>query len=123
MTINLNQARKLAELGVIKQSEKIWAEIIALTGDESFILSTPNVLCSKIIHTTGVFYPAYNAEELLGMLKGCLEIYRHPSEKRTWQICGEYGEPIYGATLTEALCNKLIHDLENGIISVEEINK
>ncbi len=27
------------------------------------------------------------------------------------------------ATLTEALCNKLIFDLENGVVTVEEVNK
>ncbi len=32
-------------------------------------------------------------------------------------------DDIHGSTLTEALGNKLIHDLENGIITAGEVNK
>lgn len=119
MTISLTQARKLQSLGVDKYAEKSWWSNPVQTDGPFLDSCNADVDACYLLHIA----QAYNAEELLGILKGVLEIYRHPSEKRTWQICGEHGEPIYGATLTEALGNKLIYDLENGIITAEEANR
>lgn len=117
MTITLNQARKLAELGVRKKTDYCWID----EGNHF----PPRLQLSIRCH--GHPY-AYNAEELLGMLKGDLEMYRFEGEC-TVSTAVNHDKPsqdcttFYGATLTEALCNKLIFDLENGVVTVEEVNK
>ena len=123
MTINLNQARKLAELGVKRKTLKYWGVMNA------GYRGTPRI--ADAWTDLGIYdnvLPAYNAEELLGMLKGDLEMYRFEGEC-TASTAVNHDKPsqdcttFYGATLTEALCNKLIFDLENGVVTVEEVNK
>lgn len=124
MTINLNQARKLAELGVKRDAEKILAWS---TNNKYELFITSEIEIPDLYCLPNVF-PAYNAEELLGMLKGDLEMYRFEGEC-TASTAVNHDKPsqdcttFYGATLTEALCNKLIFDLENGVVTVEEVNK
>jgi hypothetical protein len=124
MTITFEQAKKLHELGVRKHSEKAWwyhehidHPIVDISGRMGYGKIEP------VAH-------AYSAEELLAMMShGDLEIVR--SENATYytfclmkDVDGvEYWGQVNGATLTEALGNKVIHDLENNIITIEEINK
>lgn len=124
MTISLTQARKLQSLGVDKFAEKSWWSNPVQT-DEPFLDScNADVDACYLLHIA----QAYNAEELLGMLKGDLEIYRFEGEC-TVSTAVNHSNPsqdcttFYGATLTEALGNKLIYDLENGIITAEEANR
>lgn len=123
MTINLDQAKKLHELGVRKKPLKYWGVM-----DEDY-RGKPRI--TDAWTDTGIYdhiYPAYNSEELVGMLKADLEIYRFEGD---WTISTamNHGNPsqdctvFYAATLTEVLGDKLIHDLENGIVSLEDVSR
>ena len=122
MTISLNQARKLAELGVKRDAEKILAWS---TNNKYELFITSEIEIPDLYCLPNVF-PAYNAEELLGMMEGGYDI--NVCEEKTVQVAAWYDmyqgcEYFRAATLTEALCNKLIFDLENGVVTVEEVNK
>lgn len=122
MTISIEQAKKLHELGVMKASEKRWY------GEE-----IDGIVCWETEYTKSYNVPsinkpyAYNAEELVGMMKYMGVTLEQKND--VWYCYTYDGEPeqiyatIYGATLTEALGNKLICDLENGIVSLEEVNR
>ena len=116
-TITLNQAKRLAELGV---ERKINHGYYWRLSDDKLAWVCVLVIYSEVKH--GI--PAYSAEELIKLLRAKehiqIEIYSHGDGFMFYQ---EGKEDIYGATLTEALCNKLIYDLENGITTIEEVNK
>lgn len=125
MTITLQQAKRLSELGVRKEAYFCWMK----SDDwDNYVVRTDleRQLTPEIL---SYVYPAYNAEELVSMIKGDLEIVR--SEEMTfYTFCQmkdedgiEYFGQVHGSTLTEALANKLIYDLENGIITAEDVNK
>lgn len=124
MTINLDQARKLCELGVEVKAEKDWRH--DYKGNATIVRNYGGTRQPQM----GVSYlPAYNAEELIKLLRSKehiqIDIYSHGDGFMFHQegsfVAGE--DDIYGSTLTEALGNKLIHDLENGIITAGEVNK
>lgn len=125
MTTTLDQSRKLYELGVRKESEKGWAwtdwehspepepfELISLPGTNRDYYST--------------LYPAYNAEELIAMMQlnnrpQLMIVYDRINK---WQVMLLDIHPVVlGDNITQALATRLIYDLENNIISLEEINK
>lgn len=115
MPINLTQAQKLQELGVRIKSLKVWGVM-----NEDY-RGKPRI--ADTWTDTGIYdntYSAYNAEELLTMLDRKFTIA--PYGDNEW-MCSSIGRIHCGANLTEALGNKLIHDIENGIVLVEEINK
>lgn len=121
MTINLEQAKRLWELGVRKEAEKSWA-VWELIGEQSLYLTSS---CKDMRFKEGKTYYAYNAEELIAMIKtpmmfsinnGYVTMQASNSEQITYLELAKI-------TLTEALANKLIYDIENGIITPEEINK
>lgn len=120
MTINLTQARRLQSLGVDKYAEKSWWSNPVQT-DEPFLDScNADVDACYLLHIA----QAYNAEELLGMLKNPL-MFSITNGYVTMQadINGQITYLEFAKiTLTEALGNKLIYDLENGIITAEEVN-
>lgn len=121
MTINIDQSRKLCELGVKKAGLKVWGvKLHEIKEKPPFYYLTDSWMD---IGRYSFVYPAYDAEELISMLKGDLYMFRGESG---WWWCGEeYGDPCEhgGATVTEALANKLIYDIENGITTIEEVNK
>lgn len=124
MTINLNQARKLAELGVEVCTRLLFrVDSRGCTTINGYAGGEPNKTARYPQMGVSIL-EAYNAEELLGMMKGQkLSIYKTDSD---WCCYDSSVYPFishYGATLTEALGNKLIHDLENGVVTVEEVNK
>ena len=115
-TITLDPARKLWELGVRKEAERCYQNLPERLGMRT--TPTPEQIAARY------HYPAYNAEELIAMMDGMYQIYIR-QDKRVEIYTDPYSDektPMYD-TLTEALCNKLIYDIENGIITVEEINK
>lgn len=123
MTINLQQAKKLHELGVRKKPLKYWGVM-----DEDY-RGKPRI--TDAWTDTGIYdhiYPAYSAEELLKMNRSTMIITIY-DDGTTIAIQSDkndenqYLEIESGTTLTEALCNKLIHDLENGIVSLDEVNE
>lgn len=123
MTITLNQAQKLHELGVRKKPLKYWGVM-----DEDY-RGKPRI--TDAWTDTGIYdhiYPAYSAEELLKMNRSTMIITIY-DDGTTIAIQSDkndenqYLEIESGTTLTEALGNKLIHDLENGIITAGEVNK
>lgn len=124
MTITLDQARKLHELGVRKKPLKYWGVM-----NEDY-RGKPRIVDGWAdLGIYDVVYPAYNAEELIKLLRAKehiqIDIYSHGDgfmfhQEGSW-VAGE--DDIHGSTLTEALGNKLIHDLENGIITAGEVNK
>jgi hypothetical protein len=116
MTITLDQSRKLWELGVRKEAGKSYQNLPERLGIRT--TPTPEQIAARY------HYPAYNAEELIAMMQGMYQIYIR-QDKRVEIYTEPYSDektPMYN-TLTQALCNKLIYDIENGIITVEEINK
>jgi len=121
VNINLEQAKRLWELGVRKLPEDMYSR---QAGSDKFTLGLDGSFCVIVEQ-----FPAYNAEELIKLLRSkehiSIEIYSHGDGFLFHQegsfVAGE--DDIYGNTLTEALCNKLIYDIENGIITPEEINK
>ncbi len=120
MTINLQQAKKLHELGVRKKrGESHW--FIRGSYDVDFRLwHGKDCPCDKN------HLPAYSAEELLKMNRSTMIItitVVHIAIQSDKNDENQYFEIESGTTLTEALCNKLIYDLENGIVSLEEVNK
>lgn len=121
MTITLDQARKLHELGVRKKPLKYWGVM-----NEDY-RGKPRIADAWTdLGIYDVVYPAYNAEELFSMIEGGYDI--NVCEEKTVQVAAWYDvyqgcEYFRANTITEALADKLIHDLENGIISVEEVNK
>lgn len=121
MTITLEQARKLCELGVRKRAEKRWY------GEE-----IDGIVCWETERTKSYNVPssdkpyAYNAEELFSMIEGGYDI--NVCEEKTAQVVAWYDvyqgcEYFRANTLTEALADKLIFDIENGIVTVEDVNK
>jgi len=122
MTITLDQARKLHKLGVRKESDFYYCSYKGEQFNKYYKL--------QIIQNTFKYaFPAYNAEELIKLLRAKehiqIDIYSHDDgfmfhQEGSW-VAGE--DDIHGSTLTEALANKLIFDLENGIVSIEEVNK
>jgi len=125
MTITLAQAKRLSELGVRK--EAYWSWTHWKVSGESGLYHTSS--CNRQQLKEGRNYPAYNAEELIKLLRAKehiqIDIYSHGDgfmfhQEGSW-VAGE--DDIHGSTLTEALGNKLIHDLENGIITAGEVNK
>lgn len=124
MTISIEQAKKLHELGVRRKPLKYWG---VMNEDHR---GEPRIVDGWAdLGIYDVVYPAYSAEELIKLLRAKehipIDIYSHGDGFMFHQegsfVAGE--DDIYGATLTEALGNKLIYDLENGIVSVEEVNK
>lgn len=114
MTINLEQARKLHELGVTKFAEERYSR---QANSDKFALNVDWSYCVIVEE-----YWAYDTEELVAMLEGSYRI----------AVCGDksvrigsdcYTETFEGTTITEALCNKLIYDIENGITTIDEVNK
>ena len=124
MTINLMQAQKLQELGVKVKAQFVWFTVYADNKYWAKILYEGK-LTEDDLAASETIYPAYNAEELLTMLKN--EILISTSNGYVVMITGRNYQvtPLELAkiTLTEALANKLIYDLENGIVSLEEVNK
>lgn len=124
MAINIDQARKLHKLGVKKECEKSWAHW-ELTKESSLFLTSS---CKDMRFKEGKTYYAYNTEELLNMIEGDLELYRFGN---SWSVSTavNHNKPsqdcttFYGATLAEALANKLIYDIGNGTATLEEVNK
>ncbi len=113
--ITLDQARKLCELGVEKEAYFMWRSHNGKSELWKFTKTAP-VMDVR-------FYPAYNAEELIAMMDGMYQIYIR-QDKRVEIYTDPYSDektPMYD-TLTQALAAKLIYDIENGIITVEEIN-
>lgn len=128
MTINLQQAKRLNELGVRKKAQFVWFTVYADNKYWDKILYEGK-LTEDDIAASETIYPAYNAEELIKLLRAKehiqIDIYSHGDgfmfhQEGSW-VAGE--DDIHGSTLTEALGNKLIHDLENGIITAGEVNK
>ena len=128
MTINLEQAKRLRELGVRKNSQFVWCTVYADNKYWDKILYEGK-LTEDDLNAFETILPAYNAEELIKLLRSKehmpIEIYSHGDGFMFHQegsfAAGE--DDIYGNTLTEALADKLIFDIENGIITPEEINK
>ena len=124
MNINLEQAKRLWELGVEKEAYFMWR---SYNGKAELWKFNRTMYITPVMNVW--FYPAYNAEELIKLLRSKehipIEIYSHGdgfmfhNDRLSTSSKGD----IYGTTLTEALANKLIYDIENGIITVEEINK
>lgn len=118
MTINLEQARKLQELGVTKTARMAYHH--TELPDTSFLIAVSGGATSY--DNTEMSY-AYNAEELIKLLRAKehiqIEIYSHGDG---FMFHHEGTDDIYGDSITECLANKLIYDLENGITTVEEIN-
>jgi len=128
MTLNLQQAKRLNELGVRKKAQFVWFTVYADNKYWDKILYEGK-LTEDDIAASETIYPAYNAEELIKLLRAKehiqIDIYSHGDgfmfhQEGSW-VAGE--DDIHGSTLTEALGNKLIHDLENGIITAGEVNK
>lgn len=121
MTINLTQARKLQELGVRKYAKDEW-NIVGLHSQVlprgSYGLVTPS---GREERRT---YPAYNAEELIKLLRAKehtpIDIYSHGDG---FMFHHNDIDDIYGDSLTECLANELIYMIENGIVSLGEVNK
>lgn len=117
MTINIDQARELHELGVRKFADIYYHQLYS--GEWSLNEDPSHVLVINSL-------PAYNAEELISMIKGHFDVIINKDksvEINTW--CDKFkGYDYFKAnTLTEALANKLIYDIENRIVSIEEVNK
>ncbi len=120
MNINLEQAKRLWELGVRRKASKAWylediRDIWRLGKYHQYKEGTYVARCS-----------AYNAEELISMMQGDYEIRLNADKTvdiTVWYERYKGYDYFKGNTLTEALCNKLIYDIENGIITPEEINK
>lgn len=128
MTLNLQQAKRLNELGVRKKAQFVWFTVYADNKYWDKILYEGK-LTEDDIAASETIYPAYNAEELIKLLRAKehiqIDIYSHGDgfmfhQEGSW-VAGE--DDIHGSTLTEALGNKLIHDLENGIVTAEDVNK
>lgn len=122
MTITLQQAKRLSELGVRKKAQFVWFTVYADNKYWDKILYEGK-LTEDDIAASETIYPAYNAEELISMIKGCFSVHVYLDKSAI-----AVNEPLdmfgySGDTLTEALGNKLIHDLENGIITAGEVNK
>lgn len=124
MTTTFHQSKRLWELGVRKLPDDMYSR---QAGSDKFTLGLDGSFCVIVEQ-----YPAYNAEELSSMIRGDLEIVRRDGETGyAYYTFGsfkdedgiEYWGQVCGSTLTEALGNRLIHDLENNIITLEEINK
>lgn len=122
MTINLQQAKRLHELGVRKKAQFVWFTVYADNKYWDKILYEGK-LTEDDIAASETICPAYDAEELISMIKGCFSVHVHLDKSAI-----AVNEPLdmfgySGDTLTEALGNKLIHDLENGVITSGEVNK
>jgi len=118
VTINLEQAKRLWELGVRKLPEDMYSR---QAGSDKFTLGLDGSFCVIVEQ-----YPAYSVEELIAMMQGDYEIRMNTNKTvdiTVWYERYKGYDYFKGNTLTEVLCNKLIYDIENGIITVEEINK
>lgn len=125
MTINLEQAKRLWELGVRKKSRFVWFTVYADNKYWDKILYEGK-LTEDDLNAAETILPAYNAEELISMMQGDYEIRLNADKTvdiTVWYERYKGYDYFKGNTLTEALCNKLIYDIENGIITPEEINK
>lgn len=115
MTITFKQAQELSELGVHKpKSEKLYYHL------DSGRIELAH--CQKYGWRDCPYtYHAYNFEELVLMNVGVYEItiYNDKSfsivNQKTWTV-------HEGANITQALGNKLIHDIKSGIVKVEDLN-
>jgi len=68
-------------------------------------------------------FNAYNAEELIQMGVKNIEINIYDKGSILVNQHDNNYQMFYGPTLAQTLAEKLIHDIEKGIITVEEINK
>ena len=130
MTITIEQAKRLAKLGV-----EVHARFLFRVDERGYTIINGYAggSVNKMIRypQMGIqMYEAYNAEELIAMgIKG-VEITIHYDGSigviqlyEVERIDTYSSTTFYGDTLAEALCNKLIHDIENKRVTVEEINK
>ena len=124
MTLNLQQAKRLNELGVRKKAQFVWFTVYADNKYWDKILYEGK-LTEDDIAASETIYPAYNAEELISMIKNPVMI--SIDNGRVIMRSDNHQQNTYFGrnkpTLTEALGNKLIHDLESGAVAAEDVNK
>ena len=121
MTITLDQASKLCKLGIELRAEKDWRH--DYKGNATIVRNHGGVRQPEM----GVSYlPAYSAEELLKMTPQAIIIILHADGWKSIQSEKD-DKCIYlniaNDSLTEMLADKLINDIENKRVTVEEINK
>lgn len=104
MTISLIQAKRLKELNVRGKSKLWFAEFTDIESPPNIYYDLVNCTNGDNFHIYNQFYPAYNADELIAILT--------PIYNSDWyEVVTRLADSNY-ASLTDCLCEELIHILE-----------